>query len=209
MLAWNRACLPPAFFPDVPANSWYVTSGMLDYAARNGLMAGYSDGRFGPEDPLTRGQVAVILWRYAGEDTTAPSSGFIDVSQDQYYWQALNWARQQGVFKGDANEATGQPLNTVRPDANITREELAVVLHRYATELAGDTSQPLDTNFNATVDNKSVSAWAKSALIWATYHGILSGSVAANGTAWLLPNDSATRAQMAKMITVLTRDVLE
>ncbi len=209
-------------FPDVaaevkkaggPEKVWYVADGWLDYVVQNTLMGGYSsNGYFGPRDKLTRGQVATMLYRaelvenplyyYSYGSTTDPtayatSSTFTDVKGKRYYTAAINWAKDAGIMTGDASTN----YQTVRPEAPITRQELATMLCRYATSKHVNTI----TNFNLAgySDADKVKNWAKPSVAWAVEHGIMGGASKLN------PTGNATRAEAAKMLTVTLRDVIQ
>lgn len=191
-------------FVDVESWEWYVTSGDLDYAVDNGLFSGYDDGtnRFGPIDPVTRGQVAVILHRIAGEPH-ADASNFSDVNYEWFYGDAIEWARSTGVING-YDDGT----NRFGPEVPVTREQLAVMLSNYAAKI-----EKLDTAtdgkaLDAILGADMVSGWARNAMGWAVDNSILSG-VVLEGTAYVEPQGTAQRCQAVKMMSVFHRDVLE
>ena len=119
-------------FVDVPADSWYVESGVFDYALDHGLMRGYGDGsnRFGPDDSIIRAMAVTVLWRMAGEPACeAADFDDADYSEDLWYKDAVRWARASEVVKG--YEGT----NCFGPNDPVTREQLAVMVevreHRF------------------------------------------------------------------------------
>ena len=115
-------------FRDVAAGSYYEKAAI--WAAENGLVSGYENGCFGPNDPVTREQLAAILYRYAqlsGKDTdqTADLSGYTDsVTISAWAPQALKWAVGSGLISG-----TG--ANTLSPRGTATRAQIAVILQNY------------------------------------------------------------------------------
>lgn len=192
-------------FLDVQPGDWYVTSGVLDYVIDNELMKGYSNSnKFGPYDTISRGQIATILYRIAGEPQ-ANSRNFDDVNYSEYYGPAIRWARSAGVISG----YTG--TNNFGPNDPVTREQLAVMLANYTKEAAElSTSSNRDEGYDAykkMADKKDVSKWAYSQILWALGNGIMSGDMS-TGEARLNPKGQAQRCQVAKMISVLHRDVL-
>lgn len=178
-------------FSDVSSADWYGP--YVEWAASEGLISGYKDaagnltGQFGPQDTLTRAQLAVILWRNAGSPT-ASSAGFID-TRGHWAEKAVDWCAQQGIVTG--YDGTGN----FGPDDNITREQLCTMLWRNAGRPGGGVS------LGRWVDGNKVSAFAMQAVAWAAGQGIMAGSVG-NAQVLLLPNNGATRAEAAKMLAV-------
>lgn len=188
-----------ARFPDTPADSWYVKGGYIDYVVDNGLMSGYSaDGMFGPDDGISREQVVTILYRYAKGSASSSTSHFSDVETGQWYTAAVEWAYENGISTGyfaTSKFGVGDP---------ITREDFATMLYRFA-QRCGKGSGSAD--ISGFYDSDQVSEYAVDAMEWANAAGILTGDTT-TGVALLNPQVPTTRAQAAKMITVLSRDVL-
>ncbi|MBS5450485.1 MAG: N-acetylmuramoyl-L-alanine amidase [Coriobacteriia bacterium] len=204
-------------FGDTLPGSWYMAQGWIPYVVENGLMTGAKDDdgvarNFYPDDYLTRGQVATILYRAANPnstDTTDPAayaqySGFPDTGEYLYYNAAISWCAEQGIVTGyNGNDGNAGKFLADRP---ITREELATMVWRFAEKWAGvDVSNPDPTNFNKFTDKEEMWAYGIDAIRWCASEGIITGD---DLTKRMLPNESATRAQAAKVITVLHRDVL-
>lgn len=173
-------------FSDLKADAWYHDG--VDYALRNGLMNGYSDSRFGPNDPISRAVVVTILWRMAGSPAANNAEDFTDVQTSAWYASAVRWAAETGVVNGYADGRFGT-------DDPVTREQLAAMLYRYAVLQGYDVSVGENTNILSYDDVFSVSQWAMGTLQWACGSGLMQG----NG-ANLLPKESATRAQMAAIL---------
>ena len=172
---------PSRAFTDINVEAWYHES--VDYAIRAGLMGGYGDGRFGPDDNLIRAELTQILYNYAERPDVTGESAFSDVQGGAWYADAITWAAANGIVNGYGDDLFG-------PEDNITREQLAVILWRYAgSPEAGDNK--LDF-----ADAGEVSQWALEAVKWANANGIINGH--ADGR--LDPGGSATRAQAAQMI---------
>lgn len=114
-----------AGFPDVAASAWYADA--VNWAAANGYVTGYDNGSFGPEDSLTREQLAVILYRYAGSpEPTGSLDGFTDAaSASDYAVDALRWAVGEGLL-------TGKDGGRLDPAGTASRAELAQILARFA-----------------------------------------------------------------------------
>ncbi len=177
-------------FPDVPAGAWYA--GVVGRAAGLGLISGYSNGRFGPNDRVTRGQVAVILWNMAGKpDPRGAARSFPDVGARAYYYSAVRWASSVGVVSGYKNGRFG-------PNDPVTREQLAAMIASDARVAAGWRALGSAVDFQGMRDAADVSDWARSAVGWCCRNGVLNGS-----SARLRPLGNATRAEAAKMIVFL------
>lgn len=198
----------PASFKDVPAGTWYQP--WVKYASSNGLMTGLKDdlggysGYFDPDAQLTRAQVATVLWRAAGSPSQG-SSKFPDTVKGSWYDEAVAWCVSAGVVTG---YTSGPDKGCFRPDRAVTREELATMVWRFAKTQGIDVSNPDPTKFNATVDHASVSSFAVEPLKWTAAAGIMGGVDYGNGQYGLEPQGTATRAQAAKVFSVLVRDIL-
>ena len=175
-------------FADVPEGYWAY--GAIQYVYGEGLMAGTSGTTFAPENVTTRGQIVTILWRMAGSPQVNYLMDFSDVDPAAYYAEAIRWATSEGIAGGYGGGIFG-------PNDPITREQLAVMLHRYAQHEGYDVSIGEDTNILSYADAFDVSEYAVSALQWACGAGIISGT--GDGST-LTPQGVATRAQVAVML---------
>lgn len=176
----SKPALPSAGFRDT-AGHWAEEA--IDFVAAWKLFSGYPDGSFRPDGTMTRAMLAQVLSKLADSTVHSLSGIFTDVPDDAWYADAVYWAAERGIV-------TGYGDGTFGPDAPITREQLAVMLWRYAgcPKAAAD--------LTVFPDSGSVSAWAKEALAWAWEEQIIMGS--ANGL--LEPGGLATRAQVAAML---------
>ena len=177
-------------FNDVPESYWAYDA--IQYVYGEGLMAGTSGTTFAPENVTTRGQIVTILWRMAGSPQVNYLMDFDGVDPAAYYAEAIRWATSEGIAGGYGGGVFG-------PDDPITREQLAVMLYRYAQHEGYDVSIGEDTNILSYADAFTVSEYAVAALQWACGAGIISGT--GDGST-LTPQGEATRAQAA---TVLMR----
>jgi len=175
---------PGKTFSDVKDGAWYVQ--YVDYVVAKGLMNGYEDGRFGPNDSTTRAQIVTILYRAEGEPA-ATTSSFADVDAGQYYAKAVAWAAVNGIVKGYSD-------TQFAPEDKITREQLAAILYRYAQFKGQDVGAKADLSGFA--DNGKISEYAFSAMQWAVETGLMQGNE--DGT--LKPQGQATRAEVAAML---------
>lgn len=154
-------------FKDVPQNSWFA--GAVQYVTSSSLMNGTSTTAFSPSATMSRGMLMTVLARYAGEST---EGGTV------WYEKGMNWAKNKGISDGSA------------PNQNITREQLAAMLYRYAGEPDGA------ADLSAYTDAGSVSAYAEKAVQWCVKNGILTGKTSST----LAPKATATRAECAAML---------
>ena len=179
--------IEPIDYDDVADNAWYKEA--VDYASVNGLMNGMGNNKFEPETVMTRAMLVTVLWRNAGSPKAGKNT-FTDVKDGQWFTEAIAWAAENGIVNGMGN-------NTFEPDGELTREQLATILYRYAKLKNLNTDKRAD--FSKFVDGGKVNSWAKEAVQWAVAEGILLGSKEPNGL-YLLPRDGATRAQVATML---------
>ena len=172
-------------FTDLSRTAWYY--GGVAYVCHNGLMSGVSSTKFSPNTAATRAQLVTILWRLEGEPAAAGAVSFQDVKDGQYYTQAVLWAAENNVV-------TGSNQGNFSPNGTMTREQLAVMLYRYAQYRGLDTSVRADlSGYN---DAAKVGSWAADAMAWAVEEGLITGSNQNN----LDPTGSATRAQLATIL---------
>lgn len=175
-------------FLDLDGTQWYADG--VDDIVDRGLMNGTGPVTFEPDSTMTRAMLVTVLWRSAGSPNEG-TNGFTDVPADQWYTQAVAWAAQNGIVNGVGN-------NKFDPDAKITREQLAAVLYRYAGKVGMDVTARADLKLFP--DAGSVSAYATDALSWCVANGIVNGTLE-HGTAYLDPQGSATRAQVATLMS--------
>ena len=196
-------------FSDAPEGEWYVESGALDYAYAHNLISGYSGtDKVGAYDFIKRQDVAVILWRMAGEPQVAAGDSFEDVDYSDYYGPAVRWARASGVING-YRDADGMYRN-FGPNDLVTREQLAAMIANYAEKIGGMVISSDCAKLDALPDAGSVSDWARISVGWCMDKGIMSGVRDRNtGVDYAQPAGSAWRASMASMAATLHRDVLE
>ena len=177
---------PNVDFLDVSRTDWFYYD--VRYVCENGLMNGTSRNRFSPYGTATRGMLVTILYRMENEPRCFGSAAFSDVKPGAYYEKAVVWASQNNIVSGYTD-------GTFRPDAPVTREQLASILYRYTLYRGQDVSAGETTSFTGYGDAQTVSNYALPAMRWACGTGILQG---ANGK--LNPSGLATRAQLAAML---------
>lgn len=178
-------------FTDVDPDGWAAE--YIYYLYDQGVVNGISDTLFAPTRTITRAEFVRMLAGVAGvteDDLDYGSSGFADVEPESWYEAYVNWAVESGV-------TTGTSDTTFSPTANITREQMAVMIYRFAQNYGVE----LPTSGNAAlfVDNSEISGWAAEAVYAMQRAGIING-VDGNRFA---PKDNATREQACKMLAVL------
>ena len=179
-------------FTDVSEDDWYYDA--VRYVNAGDLMTGTSSAAFAPGVTTSRAMLATLLYRLDGApDLSGENLGYpyADVEADSWYGDGVYWARLHGVVTG----VTGEIFD---PDGDITREQMAVMLYRYAQYKDYDVTGSADLSGYADAD--SVSSWAQYAVAWAVDAGLISGV----GNNTLNPQGSATRAEIA---TILMRFV--
>ena len=173
-------------FTDVHENDWYYDP--VQYVSKNKLMTGLNETTFGPIDPLVRAQFAVILHRMNGEPEVPYSARFHDVGAGLWYTNAILWAADTQVVTGYSNGNFG-------PGDLINREQMALMMYRYANYKGYDTSARAD--FSSYQDASMVSDFAAEAMQWAVGEKIITGKY--NETQ-LDPKGNASRAECATII---------
>lgn len=174
-------------FGDVSTDHWYYD--YVKYVYDRGLMTGLNENDFGAVQSLARAQFAVILYRMEGEPEVEYKDVFPDVADGQWYTDAIMWANQAGIVTG----YTDSGLFGFADDIN--REQMAVMMHRYAEYKGFDISKKAD--FNAFSDAASVNEFADEAMQWAVGTGVISGKD--EGTR-IDPQGDAARAECATII---------
>ena len=155
------------------------------FAASRELFQGTGANRFSPNAPMNRAMLATVLYRL--EDAAASGShSFGDVPNGTWYTDTVTWASQNGIVTG-----TG---NGFQPEGNVTREQLATMLYRYAKMLGMNTAA--SGSLSGFADGARTSDWAKDAMSWAIGNGLITGK----GSSTLDPAGSATRAEVAAIL---------
>lgn len=185
---------PSRFFSDVPGVDYWGHEG-IDFVVENGLFNGMSATTFEPDTTMTRAMLVTVLWRAAGMPMQG-TNPFYDVPENVWFTDAVKWA-------SDCNLVNGMQEGKFCPQENITREQMAAILYRYAQYNAQDVSGMAD--LSAFPDELTVSGWAENAMCWAVAKGII-GGLQTGETTILLPQGNATRAQVA---TILMRFLQE
>ena len=178
-------------YNDVTAGDWFTSD--VIYVTLTGLMNGTGDG-FSPNNNINRAQLVTVLYRMAGQPEVTGENPFTDVPDGQWYTDAVLWAAENNITDG-TSETTFSPNNP------LTREDMATLLYRFADF---ETEEPIEVtgDLSGYTDADLVADYAVDAMTWAVGEGVISGI----GNNTLAPDNTASRAQMA---TVLTRYTAE
>ncbi|MBR1497923.1 MAG: S-layer homology domain-containing protein [Oscillospiraceae bacterium] len=174
-----------AHYEDLDKNAWYRDG--VAYVLREGIMNGTGGASFEPGAATSRAMIATILWRLEGSPVSGGTAEYDDVEDGTWYAEAVRWAESAGLVSGYGDGLFG-------PGDAITREQLAVMLYRYARYKGLDLGAPGD--LAKFTDADSVADWAEEALQWANALGIVTGK----GDGSLDPKGGATRAETATML---------
>lgn len=175
-------------FTDVKESDWFYQA--VRFAVESGMMNGTGGSSFQPGINLSRSMIATILWRLEGSPDGNPTR-FTDVPNGQWYTEAVNWAAVNDLVNGYGNSTFG-------PEDDITREQMAAILYRYAQFKGYD--HTVQGDLSRFADGGQTSDWARDAVVWAVDKGLLTGK----GGGLLDPKGTATRAEVA---TILMRFV--
>ena len=186
--AFLNAADVPVFFADVSADDYYYDAVL--WAVRLGITTGTDDAHFSPNADCARGQLVTFLWRVAGKPKAEQTAHFSDVGTDAYYAEAVRWAAALGIVTGysDGRFGAGDP---------ITRQQMAVMLYRFAKAVGMETAQS-GAGAQGFDDFEQVSAYAEEAVTWAVNAAILRGA-----DNRLMPQAPCTRAQIVTMLNRL------
>lgn len=172
-------------FADVESDDWFYED--VQYVYSKGMMVGTKEDQFTPHATTTRGMIITILYRLEGEPTVSGLNAFDDVAEGEWYSAAVKWAVKNEIVGGYGNGKFG-------PEDVITREQMAVILYRYAAFKGQDMTKAAD--LSKFTDNGEISGYAVPSLGWANAEGLVSGK----GSGILDPLGSATRAEAAAIL---------
>ena len=181
---------PGADFTDMPVVT-YWSHNALDYALQNSLLYGTSATTIAPQANTTRAMLVSILYRQEGKPAVQAAASFTDVAENMWYADAVAWAAENGIVYGVTEDKFD-------PNGNLTREQIAAILYRYAGFKGRDTAARAD--LASFPDADAVSSYAKDAMSWAVAENILAGSKTSDGTTYLQPRNTATREQVAQLM---------
>ena len=165
-----------------PTDSYYDA---VIFCLFRGYFTGTGGGQFSPDAPLTRAQLAQVLWTICGSPEAEPTT-FSDVPEGAWYYPAISWCQQTKLI-------SGQGANTFAPGSLLTREQMAAILYRYARHTGS--SLRATANMSRFSDLDSVSPWAYNSMQWAATNWLID---IADGA--LLPQKTVTRAELAEAL---------
>lgn len=176
-------------FTDVNPNTCGLWAGdAVDFTHDFGLVNGTAANTFSPDASMTRAMLVTVLYRAAGSPKVAVTTRFTDLAAGSYYYDAVVWANAMGIV-------TGTSGTTFSPDSPVTRQQIAVILYRYAV-LTGQNVGGQGANLNIFSDRRQVADYASQGIRWAVGKGIITGTTATT----LSPEDPATRAQVVVIL---------
>ena len=172
-------------FDDVDKDDWFYDA--VRYVYENGLFSGMTENTFAPNEAITRGMLVTVLWRIEEQPVANDLILFDDVDQSAYYAEAICWAASEKIVNGYSD-------TEFAPEQNITREEMAAIINRYADYKGVDTNVSGDLMKFA--DQAQIADWARENVAWAVGYGLLSGK-----ENYLLdPQGHITRAETAAIL---------
>ena len=171
-------------FSDVKEADWYYKS--VKYTYENNLMEGTGKG-FEPESKMSRAMLVTVLYRMAKPGTCEKKHSFSDVPEGQWYTDAIAWAAENDIIRGISK-------TEFAPDKEVSREQMALILYRFAKSEGYDVSDMAD--ISKFTDTKDVSDYALNAVRWANQSGLINGI----SETTLSPKTTATRAEVATIL---------
>ncbi|MGM9567240.1 MAG: S-layer homology domain-containing protein [Clostridia bacterium] len=184
---------PSMFFDDVIKTEEYTDWFYDDVAFvyYNRLMNGTGDNKFSPALSTTRGMIATVLYRLKDEPLVSGDCSFADVAPASWYKDAVAWAENTGIVKGDGN-------GLFRPEDPVSRQELAVIFCRFAKSegLYDENDSVMLAGFK---DNGEIADWASDSVSWAFGVDLVRGSDEWDGL-YFRPNHPAQRSHVAAML---------
>lgn len=174
-------------FTDVSENDWFFDA--VKFVNERKLFVGTTETTFAPRMAMTRGMFVTVLGTLPGVDeTAAEASTFEDVNPNAYYAPYVAWAQKNGIVVGTS-------ATTFEPNAEITREQMAIIMYNYAKYAGEDVSKTDPAGLAAFADGASVSGWAQTEMAWAVNMQLMVGS---DGK--LSPQNHASRAEVAEIV---------
>lgn len=182
-------------FTDIKESDWFYDA--VKYVNENGFMKGITDTEFAPENNITRAMFVTVLYRIENEpDMSSEILGypFEDVDSKSWYTDAVYWARKNGIVNGVTD-------NEFAPNDNITREQMAAIIFRYAKykNIAPTDNWAIKLDY---ADFEEISDWAAEAVMYCKLKGLMQGK----DNNMFDPKNSATRAETAAILQRLTEN---
>ncbi len=175
-------------FSDVGPNDWFYS--MVQFAKHKGLMQGDPEGTFRPDDSMTRAELVTMFYRLEGKPAHSGSNPFKDVSSNDWYYDQILWAAENGLVNG-------KEADRFCPTDSITRQELVTLFHRYVNKKGLDSGNRIDLAIFG--DRATIDSWATDPVQWAVAEGLVVGIQEGAGMVFA-PKSTATRAQVATIM---------
>ena len=172
-------------FSDINSNDWFYSD--VEYVYTNNLFKGITETEFEPNVTMTRGMLVTVLWRMQDSPAAENQNPFGDVPDNVYYTDAVKWAAENGLVNGMSN-------NLFNPEAEITRQDIAVILLRYLDYINAD--YVITEEYRIFADEAEIADYAKNAVQVMNKLGIINGK----GNNMIDPQGKATRAEVAAML---------
>lgn len=182
---------------DVSLTDWYVLHGYYDYVTERGIISGYENDLFGPNDPVTRGQAATILWRCAGKPEPSRKCTFPDVHDGDFFGKAVAWAEEQGLMEGNDE-------GKFKPNLPIEKDDLSCAMYRYIMVSLGKTPSRSQADVETWCERTGIFHIEKSedAFVPDRLH------LHAKTKSAIVDENVITRALMTQAVAILQRDIL-
>ncbi|MGM9618133.1 S-layer homology domain-containing protein, partial [Butyricicoccus sp.] len=174
-------------FDDVAPTAWYYT--YVQNAYDMNLMEGVDDTHFNPNKTLNRATLVQIMYNEAGRPAVTGKTSFTDVKEDQWYYNAVLWAEQNKVTSGIGDGKFG-------PTSLVSREQMVTILYNYEKKPKADR-----TVLKKYPDADQIHDWAMDGMAWAVGEGVIVGDQQKDGSVYLNPRKTATRAQAAVVLS--------
>lgn len=181
-------------FTDVSQKDWFFDA--VEYVRKAGLMRGTSNTTFEPNLDTNRAMLVTMLWKLENEPQTTPSYQFKDISSGSYYAKAVAWSEDKGIIRGLSTNSFG-------PNDQVTREQLTMILWRYAKDKGYTVNSAENISMNKFTDSSQISRDAIPAMGWAYSAGLINGRTESK----LAPKGYATRAEVAKILMLFNEKI--
>lgn len=178
-------------FPDLNVYAWYYSA--VEYVCENNIFSGTGNG-FEPDKEMTRAMLVSAIYRLDGANANGQNQ-FVDVADNAWYAPAVSWASRNGIV-------SGVDKTHFAPEVNLTREQLAVIIYRYAM-MKGLNDNRSYSMLEFYEDRNEMSSYATAAIDFMIKKGLMTGKTRDTFN----PKDTTTRAEVALIITLLSRDL--
>lgn len=183
---------PESAVPQFTDTAGHWGEAYITEAAARGLFSGYDDGRFAPDDPMTRAQFITVLWRMAGRPEASAAAPFADIGGEIAEFRgAIAWGYHMDIINGISDDRFA-------PSGLLTREQAMKILFYFSGGGSGAETELYDVYDRGYADSAAISSWAREPMYWGVYNRIIAGI----GDGLLSPQGTATRAQLAKILIV-------